>query len=103
MQPIRQAVMSFVRLAVRGLCYSCVLLLLIQLYFWVTFQTRRGHAAMDQLYFATDEVLFFSGLVLLAGSVLMSFSNRRLAGWGVIIAILSILASLISPVNVVRA
>ena len=58
---------------------------------------------MDQLYGPTNEVLMFSGLALLVASFLIGFSNRKLAERGVIIAILAILASQISPLNVVRA
>jgi hypothetical protein len=81
MQSIRQALISIGQQVVRGLCYSCILLVLIQLYFWLTFQTRR-HAEMDQLYAPTSEVLMLSGLALLVASFLISFFEPQVGRAG---------------------
>jgi hypothetical protein len=87
---------------VRGLSFGCGGAILIQLYFWLTFHSRRP-VEIDKLYEATVEVLFISGFTLLVASLAISGSRPKLAAWGVIIAVLAILAAIISPLNVVRA
>jgi hypothetical protein len=87
---------------VRGLSAGCGVVILVQLYFWLTFHSRRI-VENDKLYEATSEVLFIGGFILLIASLAMSVSRPKLAAWGVIIAVLAILAAIISPLNVVRA
>jgi hypothetical protein len=85
-----------------GLSAGCGVVVLVQLYFWLTFHSRRP-VEIDKLYGATVEVLFISGFTLLVASLAISGSRPKLAAWGVIIAVLTIMAAIISPLNVVRA
>ena len=87
---------------VRGLSAGCIVIIFVQLYFWLTFRSRHP-VELDKLYGATVETLFISGFILLVASLAMSGSSPRLSAWGVIIAVLAILAGVISPLNVVRA
>ena len=87
---------------VRGLSAGCIVVLFIQLYFWLTFHSRRP-VEIDKLYEATFDTLFISGFMLLVASLAMSVSSPKLSARGVIIALLAILAGFISPLNVVRA
>jgi hypothetical protein len=87
---------------VRGLSVGCGVVILIQFYFWLTFHSRRP-IEIDKLYEATNGTLFISGFTLLIASLTMSVSSPRLAAWGVLIAVLTVLAGCFSPLNVVRA
>jgi hypothetical protein len=87
---------------VRGLSAGCIVVILVQLYFWLTFRSRHP-IEIDKLYAATVETLFICGLTLLVASLAMSGSSPKLAARGVIIAVLTILAAIFTPLNVVRA
>jgi hypothetical protein len=87
---------------VRGLSVGCGFLMLFWLYLWLTFRPRHP-VEIDKLYEATGEVLFISGLLLFAASLPIFSSRPKLAAFGVIVAVLTILAALFSPVNFVRA
>jgi hypothetical protein len=85
-----------------GLSVGCGGVILVQLYFWLAFHSRRP-VEIDRLYEATSEVLLVSGIMLFIASLAMSGSRSKLVAWGLIIAVLAILAAIISPLNVVRA
>jgi hypothetical protein len=86
-----------------GLFASCSVELLIQLYFWLTFRSRHP-MEIDRLYEAAGLVLLGSGVLLFFVSLAMTRSKSKMVVWGLIIALLAILAATIfSPLNVVRA
>ena len=87
---------------VRGLCAGCGVLVLIQLYFLLTFHYRHP-VEMDKLYGATNEVLFISGFALLIASLAICISRPMLAAFGVLVALVTILAAFFTPLNAVRA
>jgi hypothetical protein len=58
---------------------------------------------IDKLYEATSEVLLVNGITLFFASLAMSGSRSKAVAWGLIIAVLAIVAAIISPLNVVRA
>ena len=93
---------SFGQQILCGLSAGCLVVILVQLYFWLTFHSRHPRE-MDKLYEATSEVLIFSGITLFLASLAMSGSRSKLVAWGLLIAVLAILAAIISPLNVVRA
>jgi hypothetical protein len=102
MQTTQKPKGSFGEQIVRGLSVGCSFLMLVQFYFWLTIRSRHP-IEMDKLYGSTVEVLFISGLLLFIASAAMFGSRPKLAAWGVIVAVLTILAGIISPLNVVRA
>ena len=85
-----------------GLSAGCGVIILVQLYFWLTFHSRRP-VEIDRLYEATSESLLISGILLFIASLAISGSRSKLVALGLIIAVLAILAAIISPINVVRA
>jgi len=85
-----------------GLSAGCGGLILVQLYFWLTFHSRRP-VEIDRLYEATSEALIVCGITLFIASLAISGSRTKLGTWGLIIAVVAILAALISPLNVVKA
>ena len=102
MQTMQKPKTSIGEQVVRGLSVGCSLLVFIQVYFWLTFHSRRP-VEIDKLYAATNEALFISGLTLLIASLAMLGSRPKLAGWGMMIALVAILAGWFSPLIVVRA
>jgi hypothetical protein len=87
---------------VRGLSVGCGLLILVQCYFWFTFQSRRP-AEIDTLYETTNDFLWVSGLILLFTSLAIIYDSPKLSALGAIIAVLTILAAFNSPLYVIRA
>ena len=86
-----------------GLFAACSVELLIQLYFWLTFRSRHP-IEIDRLYGAAGLVLLGSGVLLFFVSLAMARSKSKMVVWGLIIALLAILAATIfSPLNVVKA
>jgi hypothetical protein len=86
-----------------GLLAGCAMELLIQLYLRFIFRSRHP-VEINWLYEAAGGVLLISAVLLLISSLMMIGAKSKLVVWGLIVAVISILATTIfSQLNVVSA